>query len=534
MRAELRDSLEFLYADSEVGRVPCGSSGRTTPSLDVARGGTIAVHVLLNGLEKGAAVRLALREKGRGVRGAEWFHLVDVPVEANTGLLGFTEQSMGEDNRPNPHVARRAPFRVYDAMEPVGSTLKATAPTQALRLHLPVAPEARPGARTFVIEVRAGGEVSELALKVRVHKATVPPIGRDTLPVTNWFSLRNMAERHGLKMWSEPHWRMVRRYADLMAHGRQNMFRFTFGDVFRRTRKGLELDRGRLRRIVKTFTAAGMYYIEGGHFAGRKGGWNAERFAVSLDGPLATSPEGNADIARAARPLMEEIEANGWRDRWIQHVADEPAGSNAVDYRILCGIVRRHMPGIPILDATMDLSLAGSVDMWCPQVQEYQRNCRAFEAQRAVGDQVWYYTCCFPGGPWLNRLLDQELLRPALLGWAAALYGLDGFLHWGFNHWQPGNPFEKTVTGNWGGSKNALPPGDTHIAYPGRDGPWSSLRLESHREGFEDHELLRRLREKDPKAARAVLRGAIRGFDRYTKDVRVFRAARRALLTRIG
>lgn len=124
----------------------------------------------------------------------------------------------------------------------------------------------------------------------------------------------------------------------------------------------------------------------------------------------------------------------------------------------------------------------------------------------------------------------MELLRPALFGWAAALYGLDGFLHWGLNWYTPGqDPFEQSVVDHGGGTR--LPAGDTHVVYPGAHGPWSSLRLEAQREGFEDYELLRALRRHDEKRATAVIRRAIRAFDDYTTDVRAFRAARRALLT---
>jgi hypothetical protein len=108
-----------------------------------------------------------------------------------------------------------------------------------------------------------------------------------------------------------------------------------------------------------------------------------------------------------------------------------------------------------------------------------------YEAQRAIGDRVWCYTCCFPGGPWLNRLLGEELLRPALIGWGIARYDLDGFLHWGFNH---------------------------------------------YREGIEDYELLRRLRERNPKRAAAVTAQALLRFDRYVRMPRAFRRARLALL----
>jgi hypothetical protein len=141
---------------------------------------------------------------------------------------------------------------------------------------------------------------------------------------------------------------------------------------------------------------------------------------------------------------------------------------------------------------------------------------------------VWFYTCCFPGGPWLNRLLDMELLRPALFGWAAARFRLDGFLHWGLNHYRPDqDPFQQSVVGH--GGDNRLPAGDTHIVYPGPDGPWSSVRLEAQREGFEDYEMLTELGWDRVREGLAIVRPVLRGFDRYTKDVTVLREARRRL-----
>ena len=162
--------------------------------------------------------------------------------------------------------------------------------------------------------------------------------------------------------------------------------------------------------------------------------------------------------------------------------------------------------------------------------QEYQRHRQTFLDQQALGDRVWVYTCCFPGGPWLNRLMDMELLRPALLGWAAARFDLDGFLHWGLNQYRSDqDPFEKSVVSHGGDS--SLPAGDTHIVYPGPDGPWSSLRLEAQREGFEDYELLRQLKARRSEQAEAIIAPVLRGFDDYTKDPTVLRAARKALLS---
>lgn len=531
MRAALRDALEFLYPDSR--------GGTRSVRVDVARSGTVAVHVLLQDLAAGDRMRVVLLEGTRRVGAAQWFRLVAVPVEKNTGVIGFTEDTaMGARrvNRPNPHVTRRAPFQVFDAMEPVPGAFTSSAAVQALRLHLPVARRARPGQRDYQIQISVRGETSSLAMRVRIHPVSIPPVGRDSFPVTQWFHLDKIAAFHHLKPWSESHWRMIRRYADLMVHGRQNTFLCRLTDVCERTAQGLVLRRERLRRLVRLFSAAGMHYIEGGHFASRVGGVEGARFANLLHGPLSTSAEGNADIAGAARQLLAEIRRRHWGGRWIQHAADEPNDAAATDYRLLCGLLRRHMPGIPLFDATCSRALVGAVDCWCPHVHLFQRHRDFYARQRAAGDGVWYYTCCEPGGRWLNRLLDQELLRPTLLGWAGALFGLEGFLHWGLNSWQPGvSPFTRSVlethTGHW---HNSLPAGDTHIVYPGSGGPWSSVRLEAQREGFEDLELLRRLRADNPRAAAAVLARVVRGFDDYTTDVRQFRAARRTLLMRLS
>lgn len=525
MRCHLTDSLAWVYPDSEIDSDPC-----LCRAIDAARGGTGAATILIKDAKPGTEIRLAIRPK-TGAR-AEFFRLIDVPVERNTGPVGFTEK----EGERNEFVTRRAPFRVYDAMQPTGGSFAAKAATQAVRFHIPIAEDARPGQREYLLAVTHGKETQALKLVVTVFNPVIPPVGRASWPCTNWFSFENMATRHGLKPWSEPHWAMIGHYARLMARNRQNTFWFTFGDVFSAGKTGLVLNRERLRRIVKTFTKAGMYYIEGGHFGGRSTSeWTCPTFSISLTKHLATSVEGNADIAGAARQLMAEIETNGWRGRYLQHVTDEPIKENANDYRIFVGMVRKYMPGIPILDATMDTALAGAADIWCPQAQHYQKDRGCFEALRALGDRVWFYTCCFPGGPWLNRLLDMELLRPALLGWGGARFQLDGFLHWGLNQYRKNqNPFEMSVIPNWEGGENCLPAGDTHVVYPGEGAPWSSVRFESQREGLEDLELLRVLAREKPGQAAALVRSVIRGFDDYTRDLRVFRAARRKLLQALG
>ena len=129
MKAELRDALESIFPDSTVSRKPCVSM-----DLETALGGTGCVHVLLNDLEKEKGISFSVNLGGKIQQKAQWFQLIDVPVEINSGIIERTEKEWPG----NPYVTRRAPFRVYDAMKPIGSSVKASEPVMAFRLHIPV------------------------------------------------------------------------------------------------------------------------------------------------------------------------------------------------------------------------------------------------------------------------------------------------------------------------------------------------------------------------------------------------------------
>lgn len=525
LRAEFTDELEDIFPDSGVSDSPVERF-----HIDTACGTTAAVHVLIDRVRAERDLNFVVRRNGRFVRTARWFRLVDVPVEVNTGISTRTEMY---DGIKNPYVIRRAPFRVYEALEPIQSPIKAPSGAVALRVELPIKKNHTPGEERYIITLQSGTGTKELALGVRIYPATIPPPGRDTFPFSNWFSCRRMAEYHDVELWGEAHWETIRQYAQLMVHGRQNTFWCVWRDFFeKQPDDDWALNRERLCRYINLFLDEGMYYIEGGQVARRhKGEWGARTFELILTGTPATSPEGNAALADMAGQIMEEIRANGWEDRWLQHVADEPTDSNAADYRILSGMVRKYMPGMPIVEATMNMRVAGAVDVWCPQLHEYQKHREVFDAFREQGDRIWVYSCLSPGGPWINRLLDQERMRPMLIGWAAALYDLDGFGHWGLNHYRA-DPFEKSVVIHRSAPdpKNSLPAGDTHIVYPGPNGPWSGLRFEAHRIGLEDHELLKQLKQRNPAAAERIVRRVIRSFDDYTKDPATYRVAKKELL----
>jgi len=518
VKCEIVDSLRWIYSDSHVSPRP-----KRKLRLAVARGGTASAQALLDGIAKKTDAKIEVPDADD----ARIFRLIDVPVEENTGVEGGVEK----EGVINPHVTRRAPFRVFDAMQPIRSRYVVESPMAAFVVQIPIGGRSRPSLREYRIRIQAGKYQEELALEVEVFPVTIPPLSSQSTGYVNWHSSRNIAQRHGLEMWSRPHWRMLKKYAQLMARGRQNMFWVPLRDVFVETADGPKLDKARLRRYVRIFTDAGLSWIAGGHLA-RRTKWGVSQFVLNLFPKLkATSPKGNAALADICGQLMAAIRENGWQGRWVQHVADEPFDKTVDDYRILAGMVRKYMPGVSLMDAVMNPNLAGAVDIWVPISHLYEKARSKLEDQRRLGDRIWTYTCCAPGGKYLNRFLDQPLLNPTLLMWGLSLYGLDGFLHWGLNMYRPShNPFKKNVVRLGGPRSMKLPAGDTHVVYPGTDAPWPSARFEAHREGLEDCELLRMLKRRSPRRAETILRLVIRSFRNYTRDVTTFRKAQRKLL----
>jgi hypothetical protein len=525
LQVALFDELEELYPDSSA------ADGSQSLNIATPRGVPTAVHLLITGTaDQQITIGLA------GQKDWSAFRLIDVPVEENTGISSRTEQF---DGKQNPHVIRRAPFRIYEAMQPLQLEpdgllrVKLTDGQLAIRVEIPIGATAVVGKKELVIQVLHGKKVKELQWTLKVHSAVVPVIGAGTLAYTNWFDPLDMATRHGAELWSEEHWDLMANYAALMARGRQNTFWVRWQDMFDRQDSGTYvLNKERLHRYVTTFRDAGLWWIEGAPICYRpKGDWGKDWLEFRLGAVAASGEEGAALLAQYAGDLHSFLVKEGWDKTWLQHIADEPTDINAADYAKVAEQLRTAMPSIPIVEATMTRALVGSVDIWCPQVQKFQGHQEFFAQRRKAGDRIWVYTCLIPGGPWLNRLLDQERLRQVWIGWGAVKYGWDGFLHWGLNHYKA-DPFLQSVVEHPAapGTNNYLPAGDTHIVYPGPQQPWSSQRFEATRVGMEDRELLTMLQAKDPQAAARIIDSVFRAADDYETEVSAYRAAREALL----
>ncbi|HET6456507.1 MAG TPA: glycoside hydrolase domain-containing protein [Armatimonadota bacterium] len=455
-------------------------------------------------------------------------------VEAH--FLGFIHIEKGTAETPPEYLIATPPADIPDHLLEDKSVSVKAGTNQPIWLTVYVPKKCEPGTYEGKISIRADSFVSEVPISIKVHPVTLTD--ERTLYLTNWFSPGNIAKFHGMELWSEPYWKMLEAYARCMADHRQNVvitpimnlitIRYDAGG-------NRSFDFSMFDRWVDLFKKAGVIgTIEGGHLGGR-GVWEAADFDASMarsfnaDGSerpkpsiKTTSDEEREFLSYFLPALQQHLEEKGWLDCYVQHLADEPVTQNAESYKKLRSYVHEFGPKLKTIDAAMCNEIAGSIDIWVPQPQHYENDIKFFEERRKAGDEIWFYTCLSPKGKYLNRFLDYQLIRTRLMHWANYRFGLTGYLHWGFNYWR-GDPYTD-LQNDW------LPPGDSHIVYPGKRGPMSSIRLEALRDGVEDFELLKLLERKDPRKAREICSSVIRSMTDYTMDPNEFRKARAKLI----
>jgi len=448
----------------------------------------------------------------------EWSPLVhqsgDFVIPEDSLLWNFVGYIPLEKNTPASEaiIIRKAPCEVPDPLLEIRTLDLPANQSQPVWLTIFVPREAPAGEYRGSITVLATPKATETTAEGSVAANPLPdefggtttvrttlqvqlvvdhfilPDGRH-LWVTNWFNLENIARAHQVEIWSEGFWEILARYAANMAAHRQNVVLtpWSLVAVSREEDGTFSFDFSRFDRYVELFERAGVAdRIEISHIGGGEKGWGtpivlykvraydkAKNQWITWDGEIGLPP--------LLKALEQHLEQRGWLAKSMIHVADEPILSNLDSWRRVSDFVAQAAPRLRRIEAIETIDLCGALEVWVPQLSHFERWREAYEARRSCGE-FWYYICVNPhGNLYPNRFLDYPLSRVRVLHWVNFAEDLVGYLHWGWNFWGK-DPF--------GVPTDRLPPGDTHVIYPGSQGPLNSIRWEIQRESLEDFEYL--------------------------------------------
>jgi len=331
----------------------------------------------------------------------------------------------------------------------------------------------------------------------------------------------------------------------VFAAHRQNVIFTPLMELIQPKIKGgrLHYDFSNFDRWVETFKSAGaMKYIEGSHLLTRP-------YYTAPLGVQVFERQGNKVVTKTLPPdspevrrfltgfltaLDKHLESKSWKGIYLQHVLDEAHGKEIPYYGKIATLVRRYLPGVQTIDA-IDAQHIPEIerkycDIWVPQLGKFDNAVNLLEQRIQSGHPVWYYTCLYPQGRYINRLMDFPLIKTRLLPWLDFRYNFTGFLHWGGNTWTP-KPMLDTqpVIDN---NTELLPSGDAFIYYPDRKNLTfdSSIRMETFLAGIEDYELLHQLKASNSAEAESLGKNAISSFTDYVRKVAAFRKIESKLL----
>ena len=458
--------------------------------------------------------------------------VLDVPVEQNTGLDSRTERFKGNIN---PHVIRRAPFRIFEIIKPLSSNMLISKSNFSLiNVKIPIDKKIDLDKHRIDFTVYVNNQKFNLRLKINIHNIVVPDLEKSNFFYTNWFNLSKMEEYHQLERWSENWYKMLDKYAKLMAYGRQNCVKIPRELIYIENDE-IFLNEERMMSFINVFLKYGFKYFESPHLLGRgkNDDWGSPELITNLRNVGYYSDEGKKEIEDITRKIKQFTEKYNLSDKWLQHIADEPTSVNAQCYKDVANQIKNIHPNIQIMEATNTReSLGNSIDIWCPIINDFQENEDFFRAREKLGEKILVYTCLVPGGKWLNRTLDMEKIRQVYFGWGGSKYNTMGYLHWGLNQYKA-NPYEHSVVKHpspAAGPNNFLPAGDTHVIYPGDTEPLSSLRFESHKIGCEDYEILESLKKIKPKKHKLLVKKIFQNYTSYTLNIKKYEKIKKRVL----
>lgn len=373
--------------------------------------------------------------------------------------------------------------------------------TQPVWLTFDIPPAAAPGIYTATMIVYAKGEKDEkLKINLEVLPQTLPPVEDWKFHLDLWQHPAAVARVYDVPCWSEEHWKLLEEPMRMLADLGVKVITTTinmdpwnnqcydaYQDMITWTKKengsweydytvfdrwvGFMMDLG-VNKQINCFSMLPWNNII--HYKDETTG---EMIKVSLR-------PGSPDFIETWTPFIlsfrEHLQAKGWLA--ITNIAMDER--SPADMKAVLTLLDEVAPefGVSLQDSHKSYKQYPYLrDMCIGHEAVFEEEDLKFRKQNGMIST--YYVCCSHRFP--NLFTFSDPAEATFIPWYAMAAGLDGFLHWSYNSWVE-DPLRDSRFRTW-------PAGDTYMIYPGNR---SSIRAERLREGVQDAEKIRILREK--------------------------------------
>lgn len=362
-----------------------------------------------------------------------------------------------------------------------------------------------------VSDRESGNVEAEATLNIEIINAFMPE--QDT-KVTNWFHTDCLANYYEVTPFSEKHFEICENFIRTAVKNGINMILMPVFTVPLDTAPGHERTTTQLVQVTKEgntysfdFTLCdkwieicdrcGVKYIEVSHLFTQWGGYHAPKVMATVNGEYKRifgwdTEASGTDYVTFLRAFLTEftayLEKKGCKNRTYFHISDEPVEEHLEQYKTNRKNIEDLLNGWKVLEALSHVQFYK--DGLCKYPVPVSSKIEDFMKEPI--SERWVYYCCNPVRNASNRLLIDSLPRTRCLGVQMYKYGIEGFLHWGYNFYNNRhsedsvNPFINMCAGYWCCS------GDACVVYPGAHGqPLESIRIIALKQGFDDIRIMK-------------------------------------------
>ena len=378
-----------------------------------------------------------------------------------------------------------------------------------------------PGTYRGTVSLVVGdSKVAQNSMEIEVADVLLPNVHDWDFFLNVWMNPGAVAGRHGVEMWSDQHFALLRPYVeDLAAHGQKTVVApicyqpwgtqtrdpYPNAVVWRKRGDTFEFDFSIFDRYVAMHAQCGIDRAIHCYSIVQGPGASDESVIAYRDDKTEKRLLTKVSAKNYARAwsafflaFRSHLQEKGWLDK--TYIAFDEKPDEVMEK--LVEFLDEHASDFKVaLAGNAEKELASRLDDLCVHAPFNSRGIaetvppgraamgmaellaphseHTVAKGRAKKTITTFYVCCGPEFP--NTFLFSPLVESRMLPYLAAQGGYDGFLRWSYNDW-PDDPYQHPQWGSW-------PTGDVFFVYPGEKGPVSSLRWEQLREGIQDYQL---------------------------------------------